>query len=181
MLQIIFFFMLRHAPFRRLCRLFGDAVADAAHRFNQAAHRAELLAQRADMHVHRASFAAVVVVPDLREDLVARQHDAAVLEQVAEQLELLVGQRNLAALHRHVTALDIDKQRVGRIVLFVALLCGAAQQCLHARDKLHHAEGLWDVVVRAAVQPHDAVVFGAFRRQHNHGQIGRFRVAAQAL
>src|SRR5918997_3131807 len=66
----------------------GDLVADAPHRRHGAA-LAELSAQLAHVHVHRARVAGERVSPDALEQLVARQDEPAMVEQLPEQVELL--------------------------------------------------------------------------------------------
>src|SRR6476659_6256827 len=58
----------------------GDLVADTPDR-HDGARLADLAPQLADVHVDRAGVAGERIAPDALEQLVARQHDAAVLEQ----------------------------------------------------------------------------------------------------
>ena len=62
---------------------------------------------------------------------------------------------------------------VGMILWF--LWGGAAQKRLHARDHLHHAERLCQIVVRAEVEPGYLVVFGVLCRRHNNGNVAELR------
>ena len=55
----------------------------------------------------------------------------------------------------------------------------AAEYGAYTRDKLHHAEGLCDVVVRAAVQTDDLVVLGVLRGQKDDRERGGVGQAAQ--
>ena len=61
---------------------------------------AELAAQLAHVHVDRARVAGEGVAPDALEQLVARQHEAAVVEQLPEQVELLRRELDLLARRR---------------------------------------------------------------------------------
>ena len=59
------------------------------------------------------------------------------------------------------------------------LVLRAAEHGADTRDKLHHAERLCDVVVRAAVQTDDLVVLGVLRGQQNDRNGGGIGQAAQ--
>ena len=134
------------------------------------------------MHVYRAGLAAVIVIPDLRENLIARKHHTAVFQQIAQQFKFFVREDHGFTINRNGAALHIHRKRARRKKLILRCgLCGPAQQRTHTGDKLHHAERLRHVIVRAAVQPNHTVIFAAFRRQHHHGQVGRFRTRAQTL
>ena len=58
---------------------------------------------------------------------------------------------------------------------------GAAQQGAHARQQLHDAKGLGQVIVGARIQPAHLVHLGALGGNQYHGQALGARVAAQAL
>ena len=74
-------------------------VAELLHGDEGLDEEGQLLAQAAHVHVHGARAAGVRVVPDVREQQVARQHPAAVRHQVLQQQELLGRQAHLAAVH----------------------------------------------------------------------------------
>jgi hypothetical protein len=57
----------------------------------------------------------------------------------------------------------------------------APQQRAHARDELARAERLRHVVVRAELEPGDALRFLAARRQHDHGNRRSGGILAQRL
>src|SRR5918911_4614581 len=83
-----------------------DLVADAPHGDDRRGV-AELPPQLADVHVDRARVAGERIAPDPLEQLVARQHEPAVVEQLPEEIELL--QRELDLL---VPDLDLAPARV---------------------------------------------------------------------
>src|SRR5688572_92505 len=65
-----------------------DLVTDAPDRDDRRGV-AELPSQLPDVHVHRARVAREGVAPDALEQLVPRQDETAVVEQLPEQVELL--------------------------------------------------------------------------------------------
>ena len=71
----------------------------------------------------------------------------------------------------------VEHQPVGAELLG-ALRPAAAQHGLDAGNKLHHAEGLDKIVVRAEIEPADALVFRALGRGHDDGDIGKLAVRA---
>ena len=77
----------------------SEPVAELLDRHDGVGEERQLLAQPADVHVDRARAAGVLVAPDVGQQQVARQHAAAVLEQVLQEQELLRGQRDFLAVH----------------------------------------------------------------------------------
>src|SRR5262245_57585330 len=73
-------------------------VPDSAHGVDQAglARLLRLAAQVADVHVERLRGRLEVEAPDALVDLVAREHDARVVEQQLEQVELGLRELELA-------------------------------------------------------------------------------------
>ena len=70
--------------------------------------RLDLAAQPVDVDVHRPRLAAVVVAPDVLEQLVAGEHLARVAEQEREQLERLGLERHGLAVAQHAVAGEVD-------------------------------------------------------------------------
>src|SRR6195952_4037667 len=66
----------------------GNLVADTPDGHDRA-RVADLAPELAHVHVHRAGIAGERVTPDPLEQLVAREHQATVVEQLPEQVELL--------------------------------------------------------------------------------------------
>ena len=90
-------------------------------------------------------------------------------------------------LHRHAVGLDgagyivdddaAELQRLGRRGRGGCR--GAAQHGFDPGNKLHNAEGLAEVIVRAVVQPLDDVDLAGFGRDHDDRRCGAGRVGAQ--
>ena len=86
-----------------------DLVADAPDGDDRR-RVAELAAQLADVDVDRARVAGEGVAPDALEQLVARQHEAAVVEQLPEQVELLRRELDLLVADARLAAAGVDAQ-----------------------------------------------------------------------
>ena len=128
---------------------------------------AELAAQLGDVHVDRARAARVGHAPDPVEQLVPRDDDPGILEQVREQVELAAGELDGLARDGDLARLPVEHD--------VAELQGrgggrrridAAQHGLDPRRELARRERLGDVVVGADLEPGDAVALLVARRQH---------------
>src|SRR3712207_5387085 len=86
-----------------------DLVPDAPYGGHRAAV-AELAAKLAHVHVHRARVARERVAPHPFEELVARQHEPAVVEELPQEIELLGGELHRLPAHRHLAAPCVDAQ-----------------------------------------------------------------------
>src|SRR4029077_17264086 len=84
----------------------GDLVADTPDGHDRA-RLADLAPELAHMHVHRARIARERVAPAPLEQLVAREHKAAVIEQLPEEVELLRSQLHRNAVHEQLAAAGI--------------------------------------------------------------------------
>ena len=110
-------------------RLFLEAVAHAADRFDVVARGAEFAAQADDLHVHRPVGGGVVVAVDAVEDLLAGEDPARPLGEEPEQLELGGGQIDRLAAHRDLVPAGMDHQVADFddlaffVVLFVFFRC----------------------------------------------------------
>src|SRR5436305_4568401 len=128
-----------------------DLVADAPDRDDRR-RVAELAPQLAHVDVHRARVAGERVAPDALEQLVARQHEAAVVEQLPEEVELLRRELDLLVADVHLAAAGVDQQVAvaeRRALEILAVGRRAAQHRLDARDELAWIERLGQVVVGA--------------------------------
>jgi len=87
--------------------------------------------------------------------------------QHIKHLKFLIGQLDrLAVDHHNMGArIEIELAQLDRRHL---LLRRAAHHSTHARDHLHHAEWLHEIVVGTAVKADDLVVFAALRCRHDH-------------
>ena len=87
----------RHGSGLSAGRLLEQLVAELLDGDERVGERRQLLAQPPHVDVHRARAAGVAIAPDVGEQHVARQHAAAVREQVLEQQEFLGGERRPAS------------------------------------------------------------------------------------
>ena len=87
----------------------GDLVPDAPDRDDRR-RVAELAAELADMHVHRPRVARERVAPHSLEQLVTREDDAPVVEQLPEEVELLGRELDLLLPHLHLAPAGVDVQ-----------------------------------------------------------------------
>src|SRR6476660_5172567 len=85
----------------------SDLVPDAPDGGNRALVT-ELAAKLAHVHVHRARIPRKRVTPDALKQLIAGQHQAAVVEQLPQQVELLGGQLHLVAADRDLAPSGVD-------------------------------------------------------------------------
>src|SRR5215218_3866394 len=146
----------------------ADLVADAPDRDDRR-RVSQLAAELPHVDVHRAGIAGERVPPDALEQLVARQHEAAVVEQLPEQVELLRRELDLLVAHLALAAAGVDREvaMVEHLGLRVAPLRGRApQNGLDARDELARVERLRQVVVGADLEPDDLLDVLVARRQH---------------
>src|SRR5438093_2553343 len=126
-----------------------DLVADAPHGDDRRGI-AELSPQLAHVHVDGARVAGERVAPDPLEQLVARQHEAAVVEQLPEQVELLRRQLDLLLDDPHLASAGVDRELPVLDDGALALAPrgrGPPEDRLHTRDELAWVEWLRQIVV----------------------------------
>src|SRR4051812_38991645 len=119
-----------------------DLVADAPHGDDRR-RVTELPSQLADMDVDRAGVTRKRVAPHALEQLVACQHEAAMIEQLPEQVEFFRRELDLlfADTHLAATGVDVEVAVLDRLGLEVAAVRRrTAQDRLHARDELARVE-----------------------------------------
>src|SRR5205823_3526921 len=100
---------------------------------------AELAAELADVHVDGPRVAGEGVAPDALQELVAREDETAVVEELPEQVELLGRELDLLLADAHLAATRVHGQvAVPDLGALAGLARGrrAAQDRLHARDEL---------------------------------------------
>src|SRR4051812_43174860 len=155
-----------------------EDVAGTAFGVQQArlAARLELAPQVGDEDVDRVRRRHRVIAPDLVEQALAGDDEALVAHQELEQLELAVGQLDLALAAAHLAGVRVedevaDFQRGG------APRGAAAQQGPDPRQQLLALEGLRQVVVGAAVEAGHPVLGLGAGGQHQDRHVA---VAAQA-
>src|SRR5919201_195879 len=97
----------------------------------------ELAPQLADVHVDGARVAGEGVPPDALQQLVAREHEPLVVEELPEQVELLRRKLDLAIAQLHLAPPRVDRQAAvaehARLALARVRFRAAADR-LHARD-----------------------------------------------
>ena len=122
---------------------------------------AQVAAQHLDVGVHGAVLAEVIVVPHLLQDLFAAEGDALVRCQEDQQVELLGRQAHFLARHADGVAGCVDGQ-VAESHGAVGSLApghGAVEHGPDAGHQLARGEGLDHIVVRAALQARQFIVF----------------------
>ena len=136
------------------------------------------------MHVDRSRVAREGVAPDPLEQLVAREHEPAVIQQLPEQVELLRRELDLVVADANLATpcVDVQVAVVHRLALALAALGRrAAEDRLDARDELTGIERLRQVVVGADLEPDDLVDVLVTRRQHQDRHVARLANTARHL
>src|SRR5215470_3060416 len=105
----------------------------------------EFLAQAQHVGVHRACGRKLLVAPHLVEEAVARDHLAAMLDQIAEKIELLARQPHLAPRAKGLAAAEPDPHVAEGELLELLAWPGATQHRADAGQELAEAEGLGHV------------------------------------
>src|SRR5436190_19853536 len=136
-----------------------DLVADPPHRHDRR-RLAELAPELADVDVDGAGVARERVAPDALEQLVTREHEPAVVEQLPEEVELLRRELDLLVADVHLSPAGVDDEvavpELGALTL-VARRRGSAKDRLHPCDELAGIERLCQIVVGADLEPDDLV------------------------
>src|ERR1700688_359549 len=101
---------------------------------------AELAAQLRDVDVHRPRAARVRHPPDEVEQPLAGEHDAGMLEEAREQVELLARQVDRGSVDRDVVLVAAQLDRPGDEHLARIAVLGPAQDCLDTRRELARRE-----------------------------------------
>src|SRR4051795_7058626 len=151
-----------------------DLVADAPDGHDRRGI-AELAAQLPDVDVHRSRVTCERVAPDALEQLVAGQHEPAVVEQLPEEVELLRRELDLLAGDEHLPPPDVDLEVPVPDLLRLhlsPLRDASPQDRLDAGDELTRVEGLRQIVVGADLEPDDLVDVLVTRGQHQDRDVG---------
>src|SRR3954449_9141758 len=125
----------------------------------------ELAAQVGDEDLDRVRLRERVVAPHLVEQALARDDDALVAHQVLEQLELALGELDVALAAADLVGVGVELEVAGDQRGGAAGRT-AAQQRAQAGQQLLALEGLDEVVVGAGVQPLDARLDRVARGEH---------------
>src|SRR3954451_16296517 len=137
----------------------------------------ELAPQVGDEDLDRVRLRERVVAPDLVEQPLARDHDALVAHQVLEQLELALGELDVALAAADLVRIGVELEVAGGQRGRAAGRT-AAQQRAHPGEQLLALEGLDEVVVGPGVQALDARLQGVAGGQHEDRHVA---VGPQAL
>src|SRR5688572_30462858 len=117
---------------------------------------------------------AVLVAPDLYQQLVVCDHPARVLYEVIEQPIFRWAQLDEFPLQPDFAAVEVDLEAVVHlddIVHRAARALRAADDGFDTADQLARAEGLGDVIVGAKLQATHPVILLALCSEHDHGHI----------
>ena len=136
---------------------------------------AELAPNLPNVDVDGPRIAGEGVPPHALEQLVAGEHEPAMVEELPQQVELLRRELDLLVAHVHLTPARIDRELpVAQLVTFVAaaLRDDAPQDALHACDELARVERLRQVVVGADLQPDDLVHVLVACGEHQDRDVG---------
>ena len=128
------------------------------------------------MDVDGARVAGERVAPDALQQLVSREHETVVVEQLPEEVELLGRELHVVPVDLHLAAAGVDEQLPVtdlRRLRLLPLRRRAAEDRLHAGDELARVERLRQVVVGADLEPDDLVDVLVASRQHQDRNIGR--------
>src|SRR5437868_8038467 len=135
---------------------------------------AELAAELAHVYVDRARVAGERVSPDALEQLVAGEHEPAVVEQLPEQIELLRCELDLRLADLRLAPARVDDEVAvpeDRALPVDAVRRRAAHDRPHPRNELARIERLRHVVVGADLEADDLVHVLIARGEHEHRQI----------
>lgn len=150
------------------------------HRVHHArlAARLGLAAQIHDVHVEGVGRRLEVEAPDRLEDLLAGQHLPGVGQEHLQERELRTRQLHHPLAPRHLTGRQVHPQITEGEDVLVGLLAArrrgvraAAQQRPDPGEQLVQLERLDQVVVRARVEPGDAVADRVARGEHQDGVV----------
>src|SRR5262249_20915710 len=144
----------------------------------------ELLPQLPDMDVDRARVARERVAPHALEELIAGEDEAAMVEELPEEVELLRRKTDLGIADMALAAAGIEDEGsvLERASLVMRPLVPAAtEDRAHPGDELARVERLRQIVVRAGVEASDLVEVVVARREHEDRQIARLADPAADL
>src|SRR5580658_2815606 len=147
----------------------GKPVSDAADSLDINARRAKLLPQPFHVGIDRSSGHVGVDFPHVAEERVAGLDAVSSVVEREKKLELESRQLDLVTINPHAMSGTIDAEHAEQQHFAAPGLLGAgsAQDGLHAKQELAHAEGLYDVVVGAELETEHSVDFLALGRQHH--------------
>ncbi len=126
-----------------------------AHGLKRAGHgRSELLAQPANMNVDRTDSAQIGATPDLMQEHFAAHDLTGMFDEVAEQRELLMGQRDSFAADTGLEAVEVDLKPSEADDPFGTCLDMQAKQALHPCKRFGRGETPGDEVGTGQARRH---------------------------
>src|SRR5215207_2409489 len=151
----------------------GQHVADAAPGRDQCDGLAtvHLATQPAHVDVDEVRERIVIVVPDVRVDLGARDDAAGVAHEMLEQRVLLRRERDLALPASSGMAARIHDE-FGHRELVGKHVAATSDESTESCEELTEVERLREIIVGAGVQAGDLVLDGIARREHEDGCAG---------
>src|SRR5262249_6770862 len=144
---------------RRRRALGRDLVAHAPHGDDRR-RVSELPPDLADVHVDGACVTRERVAPYALQELVAGEHDPAMIEQLPEEVELLGGEPDLLVADVDLALPGVDRELAVaklRALALASLRSCAAEHALDAGDELPRADRLLPPVVPSDLEPDDLV------------------------
>lgn len=117
------------------------------------------------------------MVPNGLQQLLAAAHQASVMRQVDQELELQSGQSDGLAIDRHFMSRDVDAETlelepVGRLL---GLSLRTSEDSAQAEGQLPRAVGLGHEIIRAEFEGEDAIDFVILTGDQDHGFAPRLR------
>src|SRR5207247_8909650 len=113
----------------------------------------------------------LLVAPHRFEEPVARDHFAAMLDEIAQEVELLASEPHLPARAEGLAAAQANAHVAEGELLELLPRAGTPQHRANPRQELAQAEGLGHVVIGAQLQSLDAIGFLAAGGQHDDGNV----------
>src|SRR6478735_7540048 len=161
-------------------RLYAEYVARAADRVEETrlATGFKLPSEVRDEDLDRVRDREGVIAPDLVEQLLPRDHKALIAHQVLEQLELALGEVDLARIARDLMRVRVQGE-IADAQRGHAARRAAPQQGAHARQQLLALERLDEIVVGADVKTLHARLQRVAGGEHQDRRV--IAVVAQAL
>ncbi len=125
------------------------------------------------MGIHRPVVPAVIHLPDCADDLVARQGNIDVFQQVIQEIKLLGGGHDPPAVHCH-RPLPVEDFHPAYLHITHVVGCCAFEQVFHSGHKDGRGEWLGDVLICPHPETGHLVLFGVPGGQHQDRHIGFF-------
>ena len=133
------------------------------------------------MDVDGTSAARILIPPHVTEEEIAREHAAAMLNEIEQQQEFLGREPDLLPPDIDEVSLDVERQRTIAERTRSGVSLRPTQQRGDPSRQLSRAERFRDVIVSAELQARDALGFLAARGDHDHRDGGRRGIRPERL